>query len=105
MLAEAVMKRPQLLNAVLPDALTTSLIKSVASGKPSGPSVSSSLPSEDQEKAVADKRGRYATVLVACASFGDQGGLNKMEREVLVVDWVVLAHYPAICTSLVSCRW
>ena len=37
MLAEAVMKRPQLLNAVLRDALTVSLTKTVASGKPSGP--------------------------------------------------------------------
>ena len=98
MLAEAVMKRPQLLNAVLRDTLTTSLIKPVASGKPSGPSVSSSLPSEEQEKPVADKRGRYAAVLLACASFGHQGVLDKTAREVLVMDWVVLAHHPAICT-------
>ena len=74
MLAEAVMKRPQLLNAVLRDALTISLTKSVASSKPSGPPVSSSPPGDDQEKPVADKRGRYVEVLLACASFGDQGG-------------------------------
>ena len=99
MLAEAVMKRPQLLNAVLRDALTVSLTKSVASGKPSGPPVTSSPQGDDQEKPVADKRGRYAAVLLTCASFGDQGGLDKTAREVLVVDWVVLAHHPAICTS------
>jgi len=48
---------------------------------------------------VVDKRGRYATVLLACASFGDEGP-DKTAREVLIVDWMVLAHHPAICTSL-----
>ena len=99
MLAEAVMKRPQLLNAVLRDALTASLTKSVASGKPSGTPASSFPPGEEQEKPVADKRGRYAAILLACASLGE-GGLEKAAREVLIVNWVVLAHHPAICTSL-----
>ena len=37
MLAEAVMKQPQLLNAVLHDGLMISLTKTVTSGKLSGP--------------------------------------------------------------------
>lgn len=49
---------------------------------------------------MADKRGRYAAVLLACASLGDEGGLDKPAREVLVVNLVVLAHHPAICTFL-----
>ena len=98
MLAEAVMKRPQLLNAVLCDALTVSLTRQAVR-----PPVASSPSGAEQEKPEADKRGRYTAVLLACASFGDQGGLDKTAQEVSVVDWVVLAHHPAICTSLVSC--
>lgn len=77
---------------MLCDALTASLTKPAAAGK------ASSLPGEE-EKPVVDKRGRYATVLLACASFGDEGP-DKTAREVLIVDWMVLAHHPAICTSL-----
>ena len=86
MLAEAVMKRPQLLNAVLRDILTVSLIKSIASGKPSGPTVSSSPSGEEQEKPVADKRGQYAAVLHACASFGDQG--SRIRRRGRCWSWI-----------------
>lgn len=97
-LASAVTKRPQLLNAVLCDALTASLTK-LAASKPTGPPASSSPPSDEQEKPVADKQRRYAAVLLACAGFGGASQLDKTEREALIVDWVVLAHHPAICTS------
>lgn len=83
--------RPQLLNEVLRDALTASLTKSAASGKPA-------LVGEELEKPAVDKRGRYAAVLLACASVGEQG-VDKTAREVLIVNCVVLAHHPAICTS------
>ncbi|KAF8434348.1 armadillo-type protein [Boletus edulis BED1] len=92
-LAEAVAKRPQLLNAVLRDAITASLSKPVASAKATAPPASSS---EEQEKPAVDKRGRYAAVLLACASVGE-GGLDVQARQVLIVDWLVLAHHPAIC--------
>ncbi|KAF8131842.1 armadillo-type protein [Boletus edulis] len=92
-LAEAVAKRPQLLNAVLRDAITASLSKPVASAKATAPPASSS---EEQEKPAVDKRGRYAAVLLACASVGE-GGLDVQARRVLIVDWLVLAHHPAIC--------
>ncbi|KAH0828924.1 armadillo-type protein [Lanmaoa asiatica] len=97
MLADAVTTRPQLLNAVLRDALTASFTKPAAS-RPSVPS--SSTPGEEQEKPVVDKQRRYAAVLLACASFGDDGQdgrLDKTTREALIVDWVVLAHHPVIC--------
>ncbi|KAF8553713.1 ARM repeat-containing protein [Imleria badia] len=93
-LVEAVTNRPELLNEVLRDALTASLTKSVASGKTSAPVAS---PGEEGEKPVVDKRGRYAAVLLACASVEEQAQLDKTAREVLVVNWVVLAHHPAIC--------
>lgn len=100
-LAEAVTRRPLLLNELLRDALTASLTKIAASSKPTGPPASSSPPGDEQEKPVVDKRGRYAAVLLTCASFGDGGQLDKTAREVLVVNWVVLAHHPAICMSFV----
>lgn len=99
-IAEAVARRPQLLNPVFCDALTAALTKPVVSSKAAAPSPAG----DEQEKPVVDKRGRYATVLLSCASPGDegrQGRLDKAAREVLVVNWVVLAHHPAICTSLV----
>ena len=97
-LGEAVLKRPQLLNAVLRDALVASLAKPVGAGK-SGPTAVNAA-SEEQEKPVVDKRGRYAAVLLACVRVGEE--LDGETKAALVVDWLVLAHHPAICRSPLS---
>lgn len=106
-LASAVTKRPQLLNAVLRDALSASLTHTKSVALPSklavAAAIGTSLPAatspsgEEQERPAVDRRGRYAAVLLACAGFGSE--LDKSARETLIVDWVVLAHHPAICTS------
>ena len=94
-LASAATARPQLVHAVLRDALAASLTKPV-------PAPTKLATGEEQDKPAVDKRGRYAAVVVACAGVGDT--LDKAAKEALVVEWLVLAHHPAICTfSLLFC--
>ena len=85
--------RPQLVSAVLRDALTV----------PLGKFGTSRLGHGEEE---VDKRGRYTAVLLACATVGGDaegqstGQLDKAAKETLIVDWLVLAHHPAICAFL-----
>lgn len=84
---------PELVNGVVIDSMVTFLARDI---KTLAPKLH-----EDAEPA-ADHQSRLSTILLACASFGEDTASDV--KKTLLVNLVVLAHHRYICETCVAIK-
>ncbi|KAL4068779.1 armadillo-type protein, partial [Scleroderma yunnanense] len=90
----AVARHPKLVNLIVRESLMAVLSRDYCKLLPAKPAAL--LASDEREMPVVDKQRRYAALLLCCASFGSERGMDDVLRDTLLADLVVLSHHVII---------